>query len=462
MKVLKWHGYLLSGSGSNVYTANVARAWRRAGHDVLILCQDCSAGDLDFVDGAGDMVRGEGFPELGSAGRTADSGRCLVARPDIGSLLPVYVYDHYEGFEAKLFVDLSDVELSEYTQRNVEALVSAIRWHEPDVILVGHEVMGPVIARQACSATGHDYAVQPHGSGLEYAVKKDERYLRHAQEGFGGAAAVIGGSDYMIREARATIGAWPGRSAVVNPGCDIELFSPIERTPPEAPLVAYVGKLITSKGIHDLLGALSLTRSRSLNCTVVGYGGFETELQRLAVSLHGADIESARRIIRSAGDANLAAIDDYLADISDSALARLAEVPVHFTGRLEHEPLSRFLPTVDVLVVPSIVPEAFGMVAAEAAACGVLPIVPSHSGIAEAGAAIEEAIGRPGVLTYDAEDPIPGIAAAIDRVLDIGFEERTEMGRRAAQLARERWSWDVVGANLLAAALGQDAGASSS
>ena len=38
------------------------------------------------------------------------------------------------------------------------------------------------------------------------------------------------------------------------------------------------------------------------------------------------------------------------------------------------------LPLCDVAVVPSIFPEAFGMVAAEAAAAGVLPVVSAHSG----------------------------------------------------------------------------------
>lgn len=89
------------------------------------------------------------------------------------------------------------------------------------------------------------------------------------------------------------------------------------------------------------------------------------------------------------------------------------------------------------------------MVAAEAAACGVLPIVPDHSGIAEAGAAVEEALGAPGLLTFDASDPIEGIARAVERVLAIPFDERQEMGRAAAALANERWSWLTVAERLL-------------
>src|SRR3712207_9004216 len=40
-------------------------------------------------------------------------------------------------------------------------------------------------------------------------------------------------------------------------------------------------------------------------------------------------------------------------------------------------------PAAEAMAVTSTFPEAFGMVAAEAAACGALPVVAAHSGLAE-------------------------------------------------------------------------------
>ena len=40
MRILIWHGYLLEGSGSNVYTRELARTWSRMGHEVVVLCQE--------------------------------------------------------------------------------------------------------------------------------------------------------------------------------------------------------------------------------------------------------------------------------------------------------------------------------------------------------------------------------------------------------------------------------------
>ena len=54
---------------------------------------------------------------------------------------------------------------------------------------------------------------------------------------------------------------------------------------------------------------------------------------------------------------------------------------VEFIGRLEHDEVAELLPEAEALVMPSTFPEAFGMVAAEAAACGALPVSAGHSGM---------------------------------------------------------------------------------
>ena len=72
MRVLIFHGYLLRGTGSNVYNASLAQALARLGHEVHLLCQD---------------RRAEGLPWVGGSG----PGTVTVHVPDIGGLLPVYV-----------------------------------------------------------------------------------------------------------------------------------------------------------------------------------------------------------------------------------------------------------------------------------------------------------------------------------------------------------------------------------
>jgi glycosyltransferase involved in cell wall biosynthesis len=451
-----WHGYLLTGSGSNVYTANVARAWRDAGHDVLILCQERHADAAHYVDATGEFADDNRTVEVRDTGAPAGAGRCTVLRPWIGDVLPVYVYDEYEGFTAKTFVDLTDQELADYTGRNIEAMVAAIERHRPEAIVTGHEVMGPFIAREACARTGSTYLAKLHGSALEYAVKIQPRYREYAIAGLSAASVVVGGSRYMVEEAASVTPGWLDKARVVNPGCDVELFKPVERTRPDVPTIGYVGKLIASKGVHDLLAALPLVDAEA-RAVIVGYGGFADGLRALWDALHSGDVERALDIARAGENGPLAALENLLGSPPPGYLERAAQIDVEFPGRLEHDPLSKTLPHFDVLVVPSVLAEAFGMVAAEAAACAVLPVVPGHSGIGEAGLAVEERIGRPGLLTFDRSDPIHTCAAAIDRVLALDFDERRALGTEASELARERWTWTEVARRLLDLAASPDA-----
>ena len=115
--------------------------------------------------------------------------------------------------------------------------------------------------------------------------------------------------------------------------------------------------------------------------------------------------------------------------------ARLAAERVHFTGRLEHEDLPDLLPACEAQVMPSTFPEAFGMVAAEAAACGALPLSANHSGMAEVTATLAPAL--PAELR-----PLLSFEVGPGAVEEIAAQARglALPGRRDARAgARARW-----------------------
>ena len=112
--------------------------------------------------------------------------------PDIGGVLPVYVVDEYEGFQAKAFPDLTDVELDAYLRSNVVAVRDvAERAGGVDAALANHLIMGPAILARA----GLRFAAKIHGSALEYTVKPHaKRFLPYAREGLDAASGVLVGS----------------------------------------------------------------------------------------------------------------------------------------------------------------------------------------------------------------------------------------------------------------------------
>jgi len=194
VRALVFHGYLLRGTGSNVYNANLAAALLRLGHDVQLVCQERHASELEFVGAVGDWDSGElAVRRVGSAG-------CTVYRPDIAGLLPVYVQDRYEGVESRTFPELSDEQLERYVEANVRAVRDVVARSRPDVALANHLVMGPAILARALRGSGIPYAVKVHGSALEYTVKPHPRFLQYAREGLARAAQVLVGSRERIRQ----------------------------------------------------------------------------------------------------------------------------------------------------------------------------------------------------------------------------------------------------------------------
>ena len=79
MRVLVFHGYLLRGTGSNIYNAELAETLVRMGHEVHLLCQEHDPAGLGFVDSIGDWEDGELVVRV--VAKRAHEGGCTVYRP---------------------------------------------------------------------------------------------------------------------------------------------------------------------------------------------------------------------------------------------------------------------------------------------------------------------------------------------------------------------------------------------
>jgi glycosyltransferase involved in cell wall biosynthesis len=407
VRILLWHGYLLGGTGSNVYTRALAREWMRVGHDVTIVCQ-------------------EQHPERYDLG----GARVVVpALPD--RLLPVFVLDEYEGLEARLLQDFTVAQREAYVEANAQAL----RALQPaEFVFANHVLLGGPVGR----ASGARYAVKAHGSELEYSMRGRPELGRWGAESLAGAEAVFVGSEH-IRAVLEDVVGQVDRVHEVPPGVDVEEFVPEERDAAlasliaearldpgdgderhpdpgnaerfaeffaeDAPTIVFVGKLIENKGVQVLFDALDGLDARAV---VVGFGDYRKKLE--------------------------------------------ARVPgrVLFTGALEHRHLVHLLPLADVSVVPSIFPEAFGMVAAEAAAAGVPPVVANHSGLAEvaAGIAAEYPAGSRQLTSFPNGDA-DVLRERLRVLLALPSGERRALGLAARRAVERNWSWTRVAERLL-------------
>ncbi len=500
IRILIFHGYLLRGTGSNVYNASLAQAMARLGHEVHLLCQDRDARSLPWVDAVGSWEGGELEVEV-----LRDPVRCTVYTPPIGRVLPVYVADRYEGFDAKPFQDLTDAELEHYIAANVAAVRDVAARARPEAALANHLVMGPVILARA----GLRYAVKIHGSALEYTVKRhSERFLPLGREGLDGASGVLVGSRHTGESLWAALDdpTLPERTRLGPPGVDVHEFRP--RHPEEASaglttladrlegapaagwggdegaaaalrsldpardrIVSYVGKLIVSKGVDLLLAAWPLVVAAvpTARLCVVGFGEYRDGLGRLLAAIEHGDLAEARevasrgRALEGGPEGELTYLAAFLDGLEGEERERwLAAAPgaatrVRFTGRLEHSDLPGLLPACEAQVVPSTFPEAFGMVAVEAAACGALPLSASHSGLAEVTAVLREAVEedvRPLLEFERGPGTVREIAEKLVRWLSLPDDRRAAASAALSELARARYGWESVAESVIAASQG--------
>jgi glycosyltransferase involved in cell wall biosynthesis len=261
------------------------------------------------------------------------------------------------------------------------------------------------------------------------------------------AEATFGGSAHIREVVDQVVGPLPGPVLEVPPGVDVDVFTPApgdvalagliaesradppnpgnanERLPDEGnadrlaaffaeggPVVVYFGKLIVNKGVHLLLDAI---RGLDVRALVVGFGDY-----RGALELQAHTLPAGQTL---------------------------------FTGPLEHRHLVHLLPLCDVAVVPSIFPEAFGLVAAEAAAAGCPPLVARHSGLAEVAAGLEAEypVRLRNLAAFESGD-VGDLRMKLEALLALPAADREAVREAARRAVVRNWSWNSVAERLLA------------
>ncbi|MBC8015999.1 MAG: glycosyltransferase family 4 protein [Sporomusaceae bacterium] len=462
MRIIVVHGYFLQGTGSNLFVVNLCRELCLLGHEVLLFSQEKFPEKLDFVTASYEFNADNRNISTLFTRKSIYQGQCLCFRPNLGGKLPVYVYDNYEGYEVKIFSELSSSEVEEYIEKNQKALCTVLADRKPDLILSNHIVMQPVYVNRARSIL--DYNVPHfntvHGSCLNFAVRKSEIIKKYAQEAIAEVDRLVFVSDFSQKEFMEFFDnsvISNKKVKVIPAGVDVNRFQPLalgegkvrrmnlvvdylarngvirdavynkpftdkpldlrqegrEMWLPDvnaaeriqaidwtkSNIILYYGKYLWTKGIHLLLAALPLVLEKHSNayCLLVGFGEFRLYLEKMVAALHQGQEDEFREMLRKGGkfcsneyegsvyfQLLLQKLDDpaFSKDYFKAAKGKIGH-KVIFTGFVPHEYLRELIPCADITVATSIFPEAFGMVAVEALASGVVPLQTNHSGFSE-------------------------------------------------------------------------------
>lgn len=507
IKVLFWHGYGLSHTGSNVYAAAICDELTKLGCDVALVCQ-----------------------ERQPQGRAKKLRRYV---PEIGEVLPVYVLDSYEHHTPKRFLDLSPGELRDYVARNRKALTEIFGKERPDVVHVNHAVVGPFIAAPVCREFGVPMVVTVQGSDMLFAAGRSTLYRRLARLELEQAASIVVLSRYGTGQVDMILQSpdWLGlKLREVNAGVDCTVFKPQDkvaattrllasyeelivdhpggvdrneqlalasrvvgydgrfesqsagrfsvRAPDsdaaaklreaeltEHTVIAFVGNLMATKGAQYLVAAAPLVLRSHPDAVIVisGFGRSRALIEGLLAAIQAGDLPLCRRLA-AVLDEQLGSerpeiglerffellhgdeLEDYIYSATRQDLRRR----VVFTGMIEHNQIRHLLVLADVAVVPGVMPESFGIVAVEAMACGAPTVVARQSALAEL------ADWQAGVLGADVGTIAPELGPRFVNDLAVAIVNlataaaRSSHSRSAlAEAVLEDYSWSAVAEKLL-------------
>jgi glycosyltransferase involved in cell wall biosynthesis len=535
------HGYLLEGSGSNLWTRSIAESLCRRGRTVHLMAQENHPERYPFITEARRYPPG-GEPEVFLSRESPYPGRCILHKPVLGDTLPVYVRDRYEEFARVVpMPELPTEEIEGYLDRNVKALRRVVRDHGITALHANHAVLMSVVAQRVGAELGIPFAIMPHGSALEFAVKRDERFLEMAASAFGDARRVFTIGDEMRQRVRDTLPGVEGIEAKfsnLHLGVDTRQFVPVPRDgrrenirlltaalegvprgrdpvaaagavaridaavelpemvaafaaahhyddkAPDAdvearlaaidwdrdPVLLFVGRLISTKGVHGVIAALPLLLEArpDLRLVVVGHGPLREPLEALLRAFEAGDRARVERIVAwgralegspegEGGGTELTQAARFLDDLRERGeLDRYYEAGrrlvrsdrVVFTGYLTHRELRFLFPCTDAAVFPSVVKEAGPLVFLEAMASGAFPLGTYFAGMKASIDSVADAIPPSAAalmkLSPEPEHTVADIVRNVPAALEAGEAVRAAL----FAVARERYDWTGVSAKL--------------
>lgn len=382
MRILIPNHFPLEGSGSGVYTENLAKELVRRGHEVQVIAPEHYELKNREFGITTILFSSEGEKE----GHLPFNFPCFTTHPRSHTT----------------FYDLSDEEMETYIERMVQVIAEEAERFKPSIIHCQHLWITPYGALK----TKIPYVITAHGTDLK-GFTVDPRYHPFVLPGALGAKRIITISKQVHEETRSLYGAKEEQLTRVMNGFDQTIFYPRKGARRElcrtlgfrenSIIITFAGKLAHFKGVDTLLRAAAI---------------YEKKLERAETLIIG---EGEKR-------EELEALRD-----------ELQLQGIHFLGHQPQENLATYYSAAHLSIVPSRV-EPFGLVAIEALACGTPVIASNKGGLPDF---IHDQVGA--LFSVDDYEELAEVI-----VREAKNPKLKEKGREAASYALEGFSWRRV------------------
>ena len=245
-----FHGYNLTGSGSNEYTRYLARTFLHQGHTVHVICREYQPERIDFI-GQLWCWKDDGSYEIDLVNPKLEESS-IVHQIPYGEFYPVYITGKKSSKVFKEFIDLTDDELNSFCALNQLLLRRIFSHIKLDVLHANHLVMQPSLALEPCREHDIPLVIYPHGSAIEYAVKRDSRYMVEARRAVEQCDGLIIGNQEVKNR---IIGLFPdfqsvieAKTQIVGVGVDTGLFTPLKKSQRKKAVQTFIDTQIPDTG----------------------------------------------------------------------------------------------------------------------------------------------------------------------------------------------------------------------
>jgi glycosyltransferase involved in cell wall biosynthesis len=288
---------------------------------------------------------------------------------------------------------------------NMWQLSRLLRAEQPDLLHAHYATGYGTLARLV---RFHPTLLSVWGSDVYDYPNQSPKKRRLVEKNLAAADAIASTSRAMKAQTEQFV--QPKRPIAVTPfGVDLRRFQPIPSRARDKVRVGCMKKLEEWYGIDFLIQALRL---------LIDSRGEE--------SIGGRKLKDVVELIIIGEGSRAYALKELARDLA-------LDDHVHFVGEVPHSQVPAVLNGLDIFCVPTVVNESFGVVAVEAAACG-LPVIASHVG----GLAEVVHDGETGFLV-PARDP-HSLAERL-RNLVANPELRAAMGAAGRRLVEQEYNW---------------------
>ncbi len=401
MKVLILSHFPLEGSGSSVYTRDLASFLVKNGHEVRVVCT--GHGDISGFSFSVSVIKcKKEIRDDNISSLFPNEKEDCSLEYDLNFDFPAFTVHAYSK---NTFSSLVDYEIDDYINVYKNKVNEVIKNFEPDIIHTQHIWLASYVA----STTEIPYIITSHGA--EFAsFDQDSRYHPYLKKAVASASSIIAISSDLKKKILSKFNIHESKIKIIPKAFDSEVFN-IDKNISKREVLSQYNIDYNNEKI--VFCANKLTKSKGI------------DLLLSACSLYNKKVDNVITLIAGSGD--IYYYDELIRLKEELFLSNL-----YFLSYRDHSKIAELNNIADVFVSPARI-EPFGLSALEALACGTPVVTSSEGGFPDF---VNNNIG-----TMCSVENYSAFASAVSKMINSSFkEEKSEYISNYAS----SYSWNKI------------------